>query len=224
MYKLLFFIVVILSQSAYSQELYPIGIGGTIYGSANANANQPARGRQTGISANYIPSLAFSAYLPYSSKENIGMFVDLGMTNLSYSDRSVDYGTQYQTSLSYLSAAAYLHLNGFLVGVNLGYPVSVKHQAEDYGLPYQDEPIKTINSMAEIRIGYQMPVYTDNNGRLLVSFMAGYQLNGVYSKFVKYDPNANLIPSPALFPPQENQNPRIASVYIGISYLFNIIY
>lgn len=224
MLKSLLILIFILFQTSNSQELYPIGIGGSIYGSVNANANQPPRGRQTGISFNYVPSLAFSGYLPYSANENIGMYVDLGVTNLSYADKSVDLGTQYQSNLSYLSGAVYLHLNGFLLGVNVGLPISVSHQAEDEGLTYQGKAIDYINPMAEFRVGYQIPVYSDENGRLLVTALAAYQFNGVYTDFSKYDPNKDLIPFPNIYPPEEKQNPRVASVYIGITYLINIEY
>ena len=224
MKKIIIILIFCAFQYGYSQELYPIGIGGGILGSVNANANQPPKGRQTGISLNYIPSIMFSGYLPYSKNENIGMYLDFGLTNLSYSDKSVDYGTLFQTDLSYLSGAIYLHLNGFLLGVNIGYPISVSHQAEDTGLPFNDDPLNTISTMAELRIGYQVPLYTDDTGRLLLNIMAAYQFNGVYTDFTKFDPNQELIPFPNVYPPEENQNPRIASIYIGVSYLINIIY
>ncbi len=224
MNKLLVFLVFILSLNLNSQELYPIGLGGSIYGCVNANGNQPPKGRQTGISLNYIPTLAFSGYLPYSQNNNIGLYFDLGLTNLSYADKSVDYGTQYQTDLSYLSAAVYLHLNNFLLGANFGLPVSAKHQAEDIGLPYKTNPVETISNLAELRVGYQVPVYQDENGRLLVTVLAGYQFNGIYKNFKNYDPNSEIIPHPNLFPTEEKHNPRIASIYIGVSYLIKVIY
>lgn len=223
MYKIVI-LIFFFSFGLKSQDLYPLGLGGSVYGSVNANANQPPKGRQTAISFNYIPSINFSAYLPYSKLENIGMYIDLGLTNMSYSDNAVDLGTQFQTNVSYLSLAAYLHLNNFLLGVNVGLPLSVSHALETNQLPFTADPINTINNTAEIRLGYQIPIINNQSGRLLATVMAGYQLNGVYSNFSKFDPYNEVIQQPDLFPLENRSNPRIASVYIGISYLINIKY
>ncbi len=224
MYKLVSILFLILTLNTYSKELYPLGVGGSIYGSVNANANQPPKGRQTGISLNYIPSINLSAYLPYFKNENIGLYIDAGLNNMSYADKSVDFGTQYQTNLSYLSIAAYLHLNNFLLGVNIGMPLSASHDIEESQLPYRLDPVKTLNSMAEFRVGYQIPVYSNESGRLMATIMAGYQFNGLYSNYSKFDPYKEVIPHPELYPPENKSNPRVASLYIGISYLLNIIY
>lgn len=224
MYKLVSILIIILSFNVNSKELFPLGIGGSIYGSVNANANQPPKGRQTGISLNYIPSINFSAYLPYFKNENIGLYVDAGLTNMSYADKSVDFGTQYQSNLSYLSAAAYLHLNGFLLGINIGMPLSASHGIEDEELPFNVDPVKTLNTMAEFRVGYQIPIYANESGRLLATIMAAYQFNGLYSNYSKFDPYQDKIPHPELYPPENKSNPRVASVYIGITYLLNIKY
>jgi len=212
-------IIGLISTSLYSQKrkiLYPLSLGVSIESKFGTNTVKPPIGRKTALNFAAIPDINASAYLPYSLRNNIGALVDIGLRSYNYNIEDVNYGTKYNHNFSYLTLGASLYMEGFIIGFNYGMPVSA-----NYG-----ESINTnkLNNMMEFRFGGTYNLYTNEVGRLNVNLLVGYMLTGIYRNAVNDDPMNSETITDELFYPTEVNNPRVASIYLGFTYYYNINY
>lgn len=211
-----------IAQVSDEKELYPFSFGAGIYGKASTNAVVQPEARKTDFIFNNVPDFMLNAYLPYSSTNDIGLFTEMGFNNHQFFTEDANNGENYTSSINYFSIAPYLYMEDFLIGFSISVPI-----AADYGLPSgtalpNDEvsELERLNNLFELRLGYIYTLYEDYNGRLNISILASYSMNGLFNNYEENDPYKELIIQPEDYRVTEVFNPRIASINIGISYFF----
>jgi len=201
----------------YSQKLYPLNVGLGTNLRTGLNIAQVPQGRKLDINIGQIPDFNATIYLPYSLDYNIGTMFDLSYSTIGHTIKDELTGTQFATNISYLSISPSLFIEGFIAGFEIGIPVSSTIDGNF------DE--KNLNSVLySLKLGTLISVIENDGGRLTFNIIGNFMLNGIYTNYPESDPLAGLISSRADFELTEQNNPRIFSLSLGITYFFNINY
>lgn len=221
---LTFAIIMITAMSLPAQEEVSepfISVGPSLAIKMGINAVTPPIGRQNGLSFNSIPDFGVQAFINMGETNSLGMIFDIGYSTYSYKIKAYNYLVEgaasdvtYTHKFSYLTLSSSLFFKGFLFGFNVGFPMS-----GDFGATIEKDNIQT---MAEFTTGGIFPLYADESGIFNLHIKASYMLTGVLNSFKDNDPLKNIVKVP---PPDlltNDANPRVASVSVGFSYLFNV--
>ncbi|MFN8362041.1 MAG: hypothetical protein U0264_19205 [Candidatus Kapaibacterium sp.] len=124
-------------------------------------------------------------------------------------------GTDYRSSIHYLSIAPMLDYGGFLVGINVGYPLSGSTTTGSSDKRIDAEGFKDMNIKFELRLGGSIPLKKYSSGELNLVFLGNLMISGFYPEFGR--------PKFALVPYDNLTNPRIWSFSLGLNYMIPIV-
>lgn len=201
-----------------------------------------AQGTKTGPAFNVPPDLGAQILAPIPGASWLKFGVDVGLATYSYDskpERNADDDNTLREQYQFINVFPHLNLYGVVLGVNIGMPSSAQAKSlsgnvesaygtvttvggmnivlpDDPDAPGYD-PSKYLASMLEFRIGGSIPLVTSSTGKLNLNIMAGYTLNGLFTNGRNY-----LGAYDNLTSYDETLNPRMASISLGVSYLFGI--
>ncbi len=205
--SLLPLLVLLAVQGVFAANNYPMGIGPSLMLKAGVNAASIPEGYKTGVALSGIPDFGVSAYFPVSKSSAIGAVVDLGYSTYSYGERRVisdKEGDLYKYQFSYFTLSPSLYLSSFIIGLDLGVPLSASLITDNNDRELDSDNLAT---MVEIHIGGMIPVMENKDGRLNILLRGGYMLTGMI---------ANVAESSSEY------NPKAATFGLGLNYYFNL--
>jgi hypothetical protein len=181
---------------------------------AGVNGGKNLDGRKNAFSFNGIPDFGASAFYYFDQDRTLGLACDLGMSSYTFGIKNIAGNKNFTEKFSYITLNPGFYFWRFVFGFNFGIPVS-----GSYG---SDISTSKLSPLVELRLAGVIPVFSDETGTLNVNIQGGYMLTGVFKDFGQNDPLMTEIPP---VPPQmitSSFNPRVVSLSVGISYLFNI--
>ncbi|MDA3842746.1 MAG: outer membrane beta-barrel protein [Candidatus Kapabacteria bacterium] len=221
------------------KDQYSIYIGPYMGAKATANTTY-AHGRTwSGIDFN-APSIGASFLLPFSNTGSIGFLLDLGYEPYGYTTKPYnnDYVTDENTvteKYNYFNISPSLYLGGFVIGLNIGMPMSAEAYDADnddvsvldergYEIPWDAEPdmVEYLATLLEIKIGGSIPLVSNEHGKLSLNIMATYALSGLYENEEVYKYAYDVIDNTSQTEAKSDLNPKPASLSLGLSYLFKV--
>ncbi len=203
-----FLLAIIFYQKVQSQNTHPIGLGLVTSAKANLNLNVP-ESNQTVLTFNLIPDFGATLYVPIS--QTLASTFDVGYSSYYICNKrnnGANDDNTFMSRYSYFSIAPSINYGYLLLGLNIGIPLSWSFHNTSNTISFSSSQGEDMVTNVEIRIGGTIPVIQDDFGRLNMIVSAGYMLR-------KIDENP---PSGA----SNNFSPQIASILIGVSYLFNL--
>jgi hypothetical protein len=200
-----------------------------------------AEGTKTGPAFNVPPDLGAQILAPIPGASWLKFGVDVGLATYSYDSKPERNATDDNTireQYQFINVFPHLNLYGVVLGVNFGLPSSASAQSLSgntesvYGTVSQIggmnivvpddpdasgyDPSKYLATMLEFRIGGSIPLVSSSTGILNLNIMAGYTLNTLFTNgrnyLVAYEGTSY----------DETLNPRVASLSLGLSYVFGI--
>jgi hypothetical protein len=200
-----------------------------------------AEGTKTGPAFNVPPDLGAQILAPIPGASWLKFGVDVGLATYSYDSKPERNATDDNTireQYQFINVFPHLNLYGVVLGVNIGFPSSASAQSLSgntesvYGTVSQIggmnivvpddpdasgyDPSKYLATMLEFRIGGSIPLVSSSTGILNLNIMAGYTLNTLFTNgrnyLVAYEGTSY----------DETLNPRVASLSLGLSYVFGI--
>lgn len=195
---LMFFV---LQWNASSQEIFPMSLGLFITGKGCVNTVDPPQGIKNDFQVSPLPDIGVSFYYPLSNERNFGLTADLSYLTTAfkyklYNNSSVNWRNEFH----YFNIGIGTYLSGFFLSLNLGVPLSGKGSYS--GSSTHNFDTKDLSTVFQLRLGGAIPLMSDEIGRLNLLIFGDYNINGVMAN-------------------DNNYNPRIASLSLGLSYLFH---
>lgn len=190
-----------LQLNASSQEIFPMSLGLFITGKGCVNTTDPPQGIKNDFQMSPLPDIGVAFYYPFSNDRNFGLTADLSYLTTAfkyklYNNSSVNWRNEFH----YFNIGIGTYLSGFFLSLNLGIPLSGKGSYS--GSSVYDFETKDLSTVIQLRLGGAIPLMSDEVGRLNLLIFGDYNVNGVMAN-------------------DNNYNPRIASLSIGLSYLFH---
>lgn len=204
---------------------YAISIGAFLAAKAGINT-AVARGRKTELNFNPLPDLGISLYLPFLPGGHIGAGLDIGYATYSYVNKPESGVTDANSIVerySYVNIFPHLNMSGVVLGVNFGFAPSGRaatksgDQVTVVTDGKRDLGSEHLGTLLELRVGGNIPVWEHRSGQLNVYAMLGYTLSGLYSDYRTYIYSRDDYTTPSA-----DNNPRPASLALGLSYYFRI--
>lgn len=191
----------ILQWNASSQEIFPMSLGLFITGKGCVNTVDPPQGIKNDFQVSPLPDIGVAFYYPLSNDRNFGLTADLSYLTTAfkyklYNNSSVNWRNEFH----YFNIGIGTYLSGFFLSLNLGVPLSGKGSYS--GQSVYEFDTKDLNTVFQLRIGGVIPLMSDEIGRLNLLIFGDYNVNGVMAN-------------------DNNYNPRIASLSLGLSYLLH---
>jgi hypothetical protein len=166
----------------------------------------------------------FNGYMTSSRFSwSLGGLVDIpiSVTNgfiigLAYDQRAVNFHSQTNEAIrqdytfSYMSVRPELRLSSFLIGFGLGVPVSETDEVSLDGVHTNtgSRNVGSLNMLAEVRLGTMLPIVDNPSGKLDLMIEGSYPFTKIYSN--------------AAAATESKDNGPIATLELGLSYLFNV--
>jgi hypothetical protein len=201
-------------QDTLPYKLYEVGVFGT--GGASVFNGTVPDGSKTDIRVAYT----FGALGTYAANRDIGFALGLGYESRGMFFKQQNVTTPNETiTLNYLSIQPSIRFKSFLLGVNIGLPMS-GHVDANTGAPapypstYSADIGKdTLNTVIDIRAAGLLPIVENDFGNLYFLIEASYPLSDAIGK------------GGFLTPGQTSTTPvtksPIPTVQIGLSYLLS---
>ncbi|MFW6232762.1 MAG: hypothetical protein ACOC4D_01860, partial [Bacteroidota bacterium] len=201
--KMLFILLVFpLSLSAQEAGVnIPASLGPFLSWKAGLNGSETIEGRKNALAFNNLPDFGANFYYPLSESSLLGLSTDLGYLNYSYAIEDDLTGEKFTHRYSYVALNPNIFFSGFTFGFAFGLPVSASLEGSEIDTDKLD-------FMAEIKLGYIYPVFTDETGTMNIYINAGYMLSGLYKDFPDDDPLAPFINAENEYVVSGNNNPR----------------
>lgn len=211
------FIVNILhsQESQYSAaEIYPLGAGLFVAGKAGVNTLDSPDGVKNGYVFNSMPDLGLQVYIPFGSETNLGATIDFAYLNHQYLFKL--YGNEdvnWKDELAYFAISPNIHISGFLIGMNFGFPLSAKSEndIEENEFTYEYDK-DNLNTLIDFHLGGLIPVYADDFGRLNLYIQAEYAISKLFN---------NDLTTKHLSENTQKFNIQPAGLKMGLSYIIN---
>lgn len=199
--------------SAVQKDIYSIGLWAGA--KASSNIEVLPRGRQAEPAFNMLPDFGLRAYLPVDDTYNIHVVPEIYFSSYYYTTKDAITGVSYTTELSGLIGGISLFMEGFELGI--GYGTVVSADIPDVGI---DDDV-SMQDIINLTFGYRYTFYTDENGALSAFTRVEMLFNDVYSNYPEDDPLASVIEPDFQVELQEQHNPRLAALTIGIAWDFD---
>jgi len=202
--------------SKYSAaEVYPLGVGLFVAGKASVNTLDSPDGVKNGYVFNSIPDLGLQVYVPFGTENNLGATIDFAYLNHQYMFKL--YGNEdvnWRDELAFFTISPNIHISGFFIGMNFGFPLAAKSGNENdendyYNYDYDKD---NLNGLIDFHLGGLIPVYADEFGRLNLYIQAEYTMNKLFSKDLQ---------TKHLTDNTQNFNIQPAGLKFGLSYIIN---
>lgn len=196
------------SANLFSQsEFYDISeksqfqLGAYLVGKGCVNTVDPPQGIKNDFQLSKLPD--FGAKFSYRFEgTNTKLFMDISylsayMKYKLYNNPSINWTNEFH----YFNLGLGFEFSNFLLSLNLGFPTSGKWGfTQNLSIDLEKEDM---NTMLQLRVGAIIPIIKDKIGDLNFIILADYFLVGALSQ-------------------DSNYNPRIASLSIGLNYMFNL--
>ncbi len=197
-----------------SQANYPMSAGINAGFRAAINGVETPIGRQNAVAFASIPEAGISLYIPVAEETLLGAKFNIFYSSYSFGIKDFSDNTVYQHNMSYLKFNPELFFAGFLFGFSYAISLGGNLDGENIKSPH-------LVDLTEFSIAYEIPLFTDDTGRLNLCLRGGYMLGGIFDDFTKQDPLKTIVPEDKIFPVNNSHNPRAAWLLIGFSYMFN---
>ncbi|MEN6511322.1 MAG: hypothetical protein ABFD00_05750 [Chloroherpetonaceae bacterium] len=188
---------------------FPMSIGAYISYSAGVNANSTPKGIENKVGFNNLPDFGVSFYYPLVADTKLGAQLDLAYITHTYIQRY--YGCNsckdQNFHLNYFGINPNLYISGFLIGVNFDIPIGGKQEDSDL-------ETSILNTLIGANVSYEIPIYLNETGRIILFFEGNYSFTGAIKDFKKNDPMHSFA--------DDTYNPRPTSFGLGFKYMFNI--
>lgn len=171
-------------------------------------------GRQNAVAFSAVPEAGLSFYLPVAEETLLGAKFNLFYSSYSFGIKDFSDNTVYQHNFSYLKFNPELFFAGFLFGFSYAVPLDGNMEGENIKSSH-------LVDLAEFSIGYEIPLFVDETGRLNLYLRGGYMLGGIFDNFIEQDPLKTIVPEDQTFPVNNSHNPRAAWFLVGFNYMFN---
>lgn len=200
--------------TSIAQEM---SIGPNIFYKAGVSAVETPKDRKNGVAPSEYPDFKLVFHYPFNDKKSIGITTDIGLSNFSYLMVAYETNDKVTVNHSYFTINPNLNFGGFLLGLEVGIPISSNFDGKEIKTSIQ-------KITADVTIGGMIPIFTDDIGVLNLIIFGTYNFTGVYKDFVKDDP-MQLSGVCPVCPSKLNasNNPRPASLGLGFSFLFNLM-
>jgi hypothetical protein len=199
-------------QDTLPYKLYEVGLFGT-GGVCVFNGTVP-----DGSKTDIRPAFTFGALGTYAANRDIGFALGLG-----YESRGMFFKAQNKTepnetiTLNYFSIQPSLRFKSFLIGVNIGLPISSSFDSTGNPFPSNSAYFATgnLNTVIDIRAEGLLPIIENDFGNLYFIIQASYPLTSATNLPYYTVAQTNYTLSEAV-----TKSP-IPTVQIGLSYLFS---
>lgn len=216
-----YILVIIISlfwlNDVFAQKLYPLSVGLGSDIRSGLNISLVPQGRKLDMNISVIPDFSGSVYLPYSLDYNIGTLIDMSYSTIGHTMKDEVSGGKYESNISYLALSSSIYLEGFVAGLELGFPMSSSVDGD-----FNEGSLSSV--IYSIRLGAMISILENEGGRLTFNALGNFMLNNVYEDYVDNDPLRDISTIRTGFPITEQHNPRVFSLSLGITYFFNINY
>ncbi|MFH1050966.1 MAG: hypothetical protein V1779_08595 [bacterium] len=188
----------IFSENLYSN--YPISVGPYIGLKGGVNAADVPNGTYNGFAFSNLPEMGVSSYFPFVDATLFGGGLNLAYSTHGFTTKENDIKTSHQ--YNYLGLSPYLYANGFILGINIGIPLSGTTEKSSQTTDVKSEELTTLT---DIKLGGVITVYANEFGRFNIMIEGSYSLSGMlkdnYSSDYNYHPG---------------------QLWFGLNYMFNL--
>jgi len=207
-YKIMILVTTFLIATQMYAQNFPMSLGAYISYSAGVNANSTPRGIKNDIGFNNLPDFGVSFYYPLVKDTKLGAQLDLGYATHSYVQKfNCNLCPNQNFYINYFQINPSLNISGFLVGVNFDIPLAGKKEDADISK-------SILNTLIAINLGYEILLYANETGRIVLFFEGNYSFTGSIKDFQHNDPMGSGA--------ADSYSPRPASLGLGFKYMFNI--
>lgn len=218
-YTLFCFIVVLtilftnFNESVAQEEQSSTQFGFILSYKTGMNAIPPILGRKNTITFSSSPDFGIRLKTELSDLNNF--LLDVELEEFAFQIQDASTKIQYPHNTSYLSFSPSIQLSGFIFGFSAGLPISAKINNTTFDK-------SKLNKLAVVNLGYNYEVYSDEDGAFNAYAKVSYFLSPYMTNYEANDPLRQIILEDPMFKITNENNPRVASIKIGISYLFNL--
>jgi hypothetical protein len=215
-------IALILSSSfLYSQatkftadEVYPFGAGLFVAAKAGVNTLDSPDGIKNAYTFSSMPDIGAQIYVPFGTETNLGATLDFAYLNHGYKMHVWnDKEDNWSDKLSYFSISPNIHISGFLIGMNIGIPLSASSDIAANHKYFYEYSSDSLGLMLDIHVGALVPIVKTEFGRLNLYVQAEYPLSGVFKN--------DLVFSNPSVSTTKSFNIQPVALKFGLSYIFN---
>lgn len=194
-----------------AQSIQSMSLGPYIGTKISVNTTQHEKSpddRTQKLTLNRIPDFGAIFYLPLSHKNAIASSLDLGYSTYSDQYNGVNNDDSFVGEYNYFIINPNFIYSNFILGLNIGIPIrwSIRNLSNTFVITSTTGEDMVTN--AEVRLGGIIPLFQNELGTLNLTILGGYML-----RQVEIDPLSGAY---------YNRSPRMASLMIGINYLFTL--
>lgn len=200
--------------TASAQTYLQMRIGPYVSMKGGVNVASIPEGKNTGMTINMPPDFGVTFFQPFNKKKSsFAIMFDIGYNTSSYlskPDKDANGGKEATDdqimiySVHHLQIAPAFHIKGFVLGLNLGFPLSAQYANKSGTIKEDFKTTDQFSGLSEVRIGGMIPLIEDETGVLNLNIFGAYALSGISA-------NDN-----------SSSNPTPASLSIGLSYLLHV--
>jgi hypothetical protein len=200
-----------------SQESSELLIGPGIAAKGGMNGVTTPSGRQNDFAFSSMPDFRLDAYYSLNSiKTRMSVGLSLGYSSYAYYiNETRGEKREFKHNYSYFSISPGFQFDILQLEFLFGLPLAADMDGKDISA-------SKLNTIAELRLTGNIPLYDDESGSLYLFVGAGYMLTGMYKSFETDDPLLDILIPDYPQTITNQYNPRVASIFLGIKYLLNV--
>jgi hypothetical protein len=198
---LAFFAVSQTFSAEFDEEFFPFQIGAYITGKGCVNTVEPPQGVKNDFQLSKMPDIGVKFSYQFQPTSSSKVFAELSYLSIYYKQKLYNNSSiNWVNEFHYFNLGVGFEFSSMFLSLNLGFPSSGK-----WGIYVVPLDLKTeeMNTMFQIRFGGAIPIFQNRIGSLNFLIFGDYFLVGALTQ-------------------ESNYNPRVASLSIGLNYMFNI--
>ena len=196
-------------------EVYPFGVGLFVAAKGGVNTMDSPDGIKNGFSFGSMPDIGAQLYVPFGLTSNLGATLELGYISFMYKFR--EYNNEQNSwgdKCGFFTISPNVHISGFIIGFNLGIPVSASSGNNISGNKYTyDYKTDNLGFLVDIHVGGLIPLYKDETGRLNLIIQGEYPFSAFFKNNLAFD-NSSVSRTPTF-------NVQPVALKLGLSYIYN---